>query len=60
MFERVLGSDDPFEGVGARRRAVRARVEALVAFPLAIVACGLTVAMWIRTMAPIAGQLGLG
>jgi hypothetical protein len=60
MFERVLGTDDPFEGAGARRRAVRIRIEGLVAFGLAIVACGLTAAMWLRTMAPIVGQLGLG
>jgi len=60
MFERVLGTDDPFEGVGARRRAVRVRVEGLVAFALAIVACGLTAAMWVRAVAPIARQLGLG
>jgi hypothetical protein len=51
---------DPFEGHGAVRTRRRLRVEGLVALALAIVACGLTTAMWMRNLGPIAHQLGLG
>jgi hypothetical protein len=45
-----LGRRDPHwdDGTGARRRNTRVRVEGLVAVILAIAACGLTAAMWIR------------
>jgi hypothetical protein len=52
---------DPFwdDGVGARHAHVRARIEAMIAFALAIGACGLTTAMWLRTLATSIGH-GLG
>jgi hypothetical protein len=60
MFGRVFRTTDPFEGTGARRRNVRVQVESFVAFALAIGACGLTAAMWLRILAPYASQFGLG
>lgn len=53
MIGRLAGPRDPFEGRGARRRHLRLRVEGLIALTMAITACGLTAAMWIRTVAPI-------
>jgi hypothetical protein len=50
---------DPFEGQGARRTHRRLRVEGLLALALAIVACGLTAAVWMRSLAPLAERLGL-
>lgn len=49
---RLSGRGDPFEGRGARRREVRLRVEGLLALAIAIVACGLTAAVWVRTVLP--------
>ncbi len=60
MFGRLAGTRDPFEGRGAARRRLRLRVEGLLALGLAIVACGLTAAVWIQALAPLAGILGLG
>lgn len=51
---------DPFEGRGARRRHFRLKVEGVLALGLAIAACGLTAAMWLLTLAPLAHRLGLG
>lgn len=51
---------DPYEGVGARRRAIRLRIEGLLALGMAIVACGLTAAVWIQALSPVARALGLG
>lgn len=51
---------DPFEGRGARRRHLRLRIEGLMALAMAIAACGLTAAMWLQTLAPLAGRFGLG
>ena len=59
MFGRVFRTSDPFEGRGARRRNVRVQVESFTAFALAIGACGLTAAMWLRLLAPFADQFGL-
>jgi hypothetical protein len=52
---------DPFwdDGVGARQAHDRARIEAFIAFALAIGACGLTTVMWLRTLATSFGH-GLG
>jgi hypothetical protein len=52
---------DPFwdDGVGARQTRDRQRIEALIAFALAISACGLTTAVWLRTLASSIGH-GLG
>lgn len=48
------------EGVGAKRTRRRVQVEGLVAIAMAIGACGLAAAVWLRELAPLAHQLGLG
>ena len=50
---------DPFwdDGVGARERQHRSWIESVVAFSLAVLACGLTVAMWIRPLASLVERL---
>ena len=53
MFGRLFLTRDPFEGTAARRRELRLRIEGVTALALAIVACGLTAAMWVRTLAPL-------
>jgi hypothetical protein len=52
---------DPFwdDGQGARKTHRRLRLEGFVALAIAIVACGVTAALWLRTLAPLAGGLGL-
>jgi hypothetical protein len=52
-----LGRRDPFwdDGRGARRRQLRLRLEGFVALALAIGACGLTAAMWLRELLPVVG-----
>lgn len=58
---RRRGARDPFwdDGTGARQTHHRRRIEATVAFAVAIAACGLTAAMWLRELAPVAHRLGL-
>jgi hypothetical protein len=48
------------EGRSAKRSRIRHKVVADVAFALALVACGLTAAAWLRAVAPYVGGLGLG
>lgn len=48
---------DPFEGTGAYRRRLRQQAEGLVALVLAIIACGLAAALWIRTITPLIDRL---
>jgi hypothetical protein len=60
MEERMvarLGRRDPFwdDGKGARRRQLRLRIEGYLALVLAIGACGLTAAMWLRQLLPVVG-----
>jgi hypothetical protein len=52
-----LGRCDPYwdDGKGARRRNVRVRLESMVALALALTACGLTAAMWLRELLPVVG-----
>jgi len=52
-----LGRRDPFwdDGKGARRRQLRVRIEGTIAFALAMAACGLTAAMWLRQLLPVVG-----
>jgi hypothetical protein len=52
-----LGRRDPFwdDGKGARRRQLRLRLEGLLALALAVSACGLTAAMWLRQLLPVVG-----
>jgi hypothetical protein len=60
MIGRLAGTGDPFEGRGAKRRRLRLRIEGLLALGMAIVACGLTAAVWIQALAPVAAIFGLG
>lgn len=60
MIGHIGRPRDPFEGRGARRHHLRLRVEGFIALALAIVACGLTAALWLRTLAPFAERFGLG
>lgn len=60
MIGRSVIPRDPFEGKGARRTHLRLRVEGFIALTLAIGACGLTAALWLRTLAPVAKVYGLG
>ncbi len=48
------------EGLGAKRTRRRVRAESLLAVGLAIAACGMVGALWLRTLAPLAPALGLG
>ena len=59
MIRRLAGPPDPFEGTGARRLQRRLRVEGFVALGVAIVACGVTAALGLRTRAPLAERFGL-
>jgi hypothetical protein len=38
---------------------MRLRVEGVLAISLAIAACGLTLALWLRTIAPLVERIGL-
>ena len=59
MLMRIRSSRDPFwdDGQGARRLRLRKRLTGNAALMIAIVACGLTAAMWVRLVAPAASQL---
>ncbi len=59
MIRRIAAPGDPFEGVGARRRRLRLRIEGILALGMAILACGLTAALWIATLGPVVGSFGL-
>jgi hypothetical protein len=52
-----LGRRDPYwdDGKSARRRNRRVRFEGGLALALAIAACGLTAAMWLRQVLPVLG-----
>ncbi|TAK01435.1 MAG: hypothetical protein EPO36_05240 [Chloroflexota bacterium] len=60
MAGRLGHLRDPFEGRGAKRRELRLRIEGLLALGMAIVACGLTAAVWIQALSPLKVVLGLG
>lgn len=57
MIAKVGRGRDPFwdDGRGARRRNLVQRTEAGLALILAIAACGLTAAMWVREFLPVLG-----
>ncbi|OGO58678.1 MAG: hypothetical protein A2Z32_06815 [Chloroflexi bacterium RBG_16_69_14] len=61
MIGRLRRPRDPFwgDGRGARQTQRRLRLEGLVALSLAIVACGVTAAMWLRTLTPLVDRIGL-
>ena len=56
MLGRFRKDWDPFwdDGVLARRAHQRMQVEAVIAMVLSLVACGVTAAMWLRELAPLA------
>jgi hypothetical protein len=60
MGRRIALPRDPFEGQGARRTHIRLRIEGVIALGIAIAACGMTAALWLRTLAPFADRFGLG
>jgi len=53
MIGRTQIPRDPFEGSGAYRKRLRLRTEGFIAVSLAIAACGLTAAMWFKTLLPV-------
>jgi hypothetical protein len=59
MLGRLRTTRDPFwdDGVGARSARTRHRIVSSIAFALAIAACGLTSAAWLRTVGPALEQL---
>jgi hypothetical protein len=52
---------DPWweDGRGARRTRLRKQLVSMAAFAIAIVACGLTTAAWLRVVLPALGFDGL-
>lgn len=59
MLGRMRTVRDPWwdDGQGAKKARTRSQVTGVLAFALAIAACGLTVAAWVRTILPaIAGS----
>lgn len=63
-MNRFRHAHDPWwdlEGRGAKRSRIRQTIVADLAFAIAIVACGLTAATWLRILVPVFSQrLGLG
>jgi hypothetical protein len=56
------GRNDPWwdlDGKGVKRDRIRRRIVGGLAFILAIGACGITAAAWIREVAPALGGLGI-
>ena len=60
VFQRRRDPWWDLEGRGAKRSRIRHTIVADLAFALALVACGLTTAAWILTIAPFVPDLGLG
>ena len=49
------------EGRGAKRSRIRHKIVSDFAFAMAVVACGLTAAAWLRILVPVfSQQFGLG
>jgi hypothetical protein len=61
MLARLRNRRDPFwdDGVGARERNHRVFVQNIFAFGISVTACGLTLAMWVRSFLPVGGLPGL-
>lgn len=57
-----LRTRDPWwdDGTGARRSHRRVRVESFIAISMAIVAVGVTIALWLRVLAPLADGIHFG
>jgi hypothetical protein len=63
MVARLRRGTDPFwdlDGAGVKRARIKRRIVGAIAFAIAIVATGLTVAAWLQTLAPALHQLGIG
>jgi hypothetical protein len=63
MLARLRHGADPFwdlDGAGVKRDRIRHRIVSMIAFTLAVIASGLTAALWLRTVAPVIPQLGIG
>jgi uncharacterized membrane protein len=63
MLARLRRGADPYwdmDGAGVRRTRIKRRIVGAVAFAIAVLATGLTVAAWLRTLAPALHQLGIG
>ena len=62
MLMRWRSVRDPFwdDGQGARKIRTRQRITGSMAFAVAVVACGLTVAAWMRELGPVLGGFHLG
>ena len=59
---RRRGAHDPWwglEGTGAKRTRRRVMFESLVAITMAVGACGLVAAAWMRELLPLVHQLGI-
>ena len=56
MLLRRRATRDPWwdDGVGAKKTRLRQRVMATTAFGTAVTACGLTAAVWLRELSPLA------
>jgi len=59
MFGSASLKRDPFEGTAAYRRRLCLLLVGMVALALAIVACGITTAMWIRALEPLLNRISL-
>jgi hypothetical protein len=61
MIGRLRHTRDPFwdDGKGARKTQRRLQVESFIALAIAIAACGLTAALWLQTLAPLASGIRL-
>jgi len=61
MLGRLRKRRDPFwdDGVGARGRNHRYLIESVMAFTLAVIACGLALAMWIRPLVTLVDPLAI-
>ena len=62
MLQGMFARRDPFweDGKGVRRDRTRQRIVGSIAFVLAIGACGITTAAWLRTVFLAMGINGLG
>ena len=62
MVLRRRSQRDPFwdDGQGARQSRAHERLVGALAFAMAVAACGLTAAAWLRTLLPLVGGSGLG
>jgi hypothetical protein len=61
VFQRRRDPWWDLEGKGAKRSRIRHKIMSDLAFAMAVVACGLTAAAWVRILLPVFIQkLGLG